>query len=95
MVCKARFQGPASSCSRWPFASFTLSGFTNPVRLHPVYPCISALISMKSMVYDLSEMDLCLNEPCICVSIRNPLCICLCGQMALLLPGVQAASLPS
>ena len=38
-VCKARFQGAASPCSRRPIASFTLSGFTNPVRLHPVYPC--------------------------------------------------------
>ena len=26
-----------------PLASFTLSGFTNPVRLHPVYPCILGL----------------------------------------------------
>ena len=42
-VCKARFQGAASPCSRWPIASFTLSGFTNPVRLHPVYPCILGL----------------------------------------------------
>ena len=42
-VCKARFQGAASPCSRWPIASFTLSGFTNPVRLHAVYPCILGL----------------------------------------------------
>ena len=42
-VCKARFQGPASSCSRWLFSSFTLSGFTNHVRLHPAYPCILGL----------------------------------------------------
>ena len=42
-VCKARFQGAASLCSRWPIASFMLSGFTNPVHLHPVYPCILGL----------------------------------------------------
>ena len=40
---EARFQGPASSCSRWPIASFMVYGFTNPVRLHAVYPCILGL----------------------------------------------------
>ena len=35
--------GAASPYSRWPIASFTLSGFTNPVRLHLVYPCILGL----------------------------------------------------
>ena len=44
---KARFQGAASLCSRWPIASFTLSGFTNPVRLHAVYPCILGLNSSR------------------------------------------------
>ena len=35
-VCKARFQGAASLCSRWPIASFMLPGLTNPVSLYPV-----------------------------------------------------------
>ena len=38
-------QGPASTCSRWPIASFTLPGLTHPVRLYPVYPCILGLNS--------------------------------------------------
>ena len=42
-VCKARFQGAASPCSRWPIASFTLPGLTHAVRLNPVYPCILGL----------------------------------------------------
>ena len=46
MVSKAQFQGADSSCSS--FASFTLSGFTNPVRLHPVYPCILGLNELNS-----------------------------------------------
>ena len=36
-----------------PFASFTLSGFTNPVRLHPVYPCILGL--KEPVPWTLSE----------------------------------------
>ena len=42
-VCKARFQSAASPCSRWPIASLMLYGFTNPVSLHAVYPCILGL----------------------------------------------------
>ena len=42
-ICRARFQGAASPCSRWPIASFTLPGLTNHVRLYLVYPCILGL----------------------------------------------------
>ena len=48
-VCKARFQGAASPCSRWPIASFMLYGFTNPVRLHAVYPCILGLTTSSGV----------------------------------------------
>ena len=47
-VCKARFQGAASPCSRWPIASFMLYGFTNPVHLHAVYQCILGLTEWRA-----------------------------------------------
>ena len=36
-------------CSRWPIASFILSGFTNPMHLHAVYPCILGLSTGGSL----------------------------------------------
>ena len=52
--CKARFQGAASPCSRWPIASFTLSGFTNPVRLHP---CILGLKDTAYRIIVFVKLD--------------------------------------
>ena len=50
-VCKVRFQGAASPCSRWPIASFTLPGFSKfqrtPFRLYPDASSILGLTSPK------------------------------------------------
>ena len=50
-------QGAASLCRRWPFATFTLPGLTNPVRLHPVYPCILGLRVCASACYPFLNAD--------------------------------------
>ena len=76
MVCKARFQGTASSCSRWPFESFTLSGLTNPVRLHQVYPCISALTNAVVSIVLAGEGDEEGEGLCgfVCLFLSQPVC---------------------